>query len=205
MHKDQYLFKSTRPHYRAPTFSWASVDSSNGITYGETTDKGLLIKVKDYSLAYRTNDRFGLVTGGYISLSGMLKKAKLEGSREHSSTAYSWQIVKYDKPYGRKHFNLALDSCFDDTNFWPIFGPRGQIYCLIAARGIGTKYLICLLLQLKDRATGTYIRVGWTKISQYDQDSQKLIVEPTGEEAGMPCVSWDAEAGERGEHTIIVV
>jgi hypothetical protein len=70
---------NTRPtKYRAPTFSWASVETSRGITFPETTDKGLIVSVEVTRLTYLTaKDRFGLLTDGYVVLRGVLRKIEI--------------------------------------------------------------------------------------------------------------------------------
>ncbi len=67
-------FENTRPaEKRAPTFSWASVETERGVTFPETTDKGLLIQVQAGYLTYRTpGDKVGLLTDGYLVVKGVL-------------------------------------------------------------------------------------------------------------------------------------
>ncbi|KIW27878.1 uncharacterized protein PV07_07576 [Cladophialophora immunda] len=49
--------QNTRPElYRAPSFSWASVETPRGVTFPETTDKGILVEVQVVRLTYRTED-----------------------------------------------------------------------------------------------------------------------------------------------------
>ena len=58
--KGLFQYPSKRPpEYRAPSFSWAAVDSETGVTYGEITDQGLLIRVKEIKVTPVT-DEFGL-------------------------------------------------------------------------------------------------------------------------------------------------
>ncbi|KAM5374780.1 hypothetical protein ACJZ2D_006274 [Fusarium nematophilum] len=63
---------SVRPQpYRAPSFSWASVD---GLMFGApSTDVGMLIEVVDLHLDYVTDDATGLVKGGHLDLKGRLR------------------------------------------------------------------------------------------------------------------------------------
>ncbi|EXJ59980.1 hypothetical protein A1O7_04128 [Cladophialophora yegresii CBS 114405] len=77
--KNRQPFENTRPAaYRAPSFSWASVETPRGITFAETTDTGLLIEVEVVRLSYRTiEDLFGLITDGYIVVKGVLRKIEL--------------------------------------------------------------------------------------------------------------------------------
>jgi hypothetical protein len=71
--------ENTRPaEYRAPSFSWAAVESPRGITMGETTDENLLVDVAFVRLIYRTTqNKFGLLEDGYIVLRGVLRKIEL--------------------------------------------------------------------------------------------------------------------------------
>jgi Heterokaryon incompatibility protein (HET) len=73
-------FENTRPKaYRAPTFSWASVETERGITFPETTNnEELLVRVEIMRLTYKRNDNmFGLLTDGYVVLRGVLRKIDL--------------------------------------------------------------------------------------------------------------------------------
>ncbi|KAJ9623243.1 hypothetical protein H2203_006181 [Taxawa tesnikishii (nom. ined.)] len=78
--KDHEL--SQRPsEYRAPTFSWASVDGeiyySSGVGSAiEAT--GYLVTVEQIELDYVTNDTTGPLKGGYIRLGGTLKELRFE-------------------------------------------------------------------------------------------------------------------------------
>ncbi|KAK1982969.1 heterokaryon incompatibility protein [Colletotrichum cereale] len=63
---------STRPDiYRAPSFSWASVDGS--VKTAPSTDANLLIEVVGFHVDYVSVDTTGLVKGGYIDLKGQVK------------------------------------------------------------------------------------------------------------------------------------
>lgn len=85
-----------KPIYRAPSFSWASVETHRGVTYGEltydipylplraqVTDEDLrkdaiYMKVKIVRLAFkRKEDNFGIITDGYIVLKGVLRRVHL--------------------------------------------------------------------------------------------------------------------------------
>ncbi|KAK7885371.1 hypothetical protein LTR67_010549 [Exophiala xenobiotica] len=86
-------FENTRPaEKRAPTFSWASVETERGVTFPETTDKGLLIQVQVVRLTYRTpEDKFGLLTDGYLVVRGVLRKVQLvdcANDTAHSGSCY---------------------------------------------------------------------------------------------------------------------
>ena len=63
--------------YRAPTWSWASLDAGIDYRYGERMDKdSVLAKLVDAQLAYATQDDTGLVTGGRVRMQGRLCRAR---------------------------------------------------------------------------------------------------------------------------------
>ncbi|OAL26691.1 hypothetical protein AYO22_04044 [Fonsecaea multimorphosa] len=80
--KNRQPYENTRPkEYRAPSFSWASVETPRGITFPGTEDKELLVQVEVVRLSYRSeDDMFGLLTDGYLVLNGVLRKIELTDS-----------------------------------------------------------------------------------------------------------------------------
>ncbi|EPE33301.1 heterokaryon incompatibility protein [Glarea lozoyensis ATCC 20868] len=62
--------------YRAPSWSWASVDKTVRFDRVEKFERshksGLRCKLRDYSIDLATSDPFGQVSGGWIRLSGLL-------------------------------------------------------------------------------------------------------------------------------------
>jgi hypothetical protein len=152
--------------FRAPSFSWASVDAQtgpdgqpgNGITYGEVTDQDLLIKVgqgdegQGVVIKNQTANSFGLVAGGHIMVYGKLRRIKLfQGEKGRSY----WRLLDRDfvcpKLSEERHHNVYLDAPYDDEELLGIFGSE-KVYCLPAARGPRSednesKYIICLILR----------------------------------------------------------
>lgn len=84
--KDSQPFEKTRlegEDYRAPSFSWASIETPRGVTFPDTTDQGLLIRVLVVRLTYlRSEDKFGLLTGGYLVVRGVLRKIELHDTQQ---------------------------------------------------------------------------------------------------------------------------
>jgi hypothetical protein len=202
--KGIFLFDSKRPSsYRAPTFSWASVDAKGGIIYSEFTDQDLLIRVEDVNLSYRSEkNRFGVVTGGYIILSGVLKKIRMSDSKKN--TRYGWELLRNGQTFGRRYTVVYLDCPESNAD---IFGPDSEVYLLPAAKGDRKdhpKYLICLLLQLFDKESGTFKRIGLTRVSPY-LEGQEQVLEPSGDEKTVPCRKYNKDVGEAGEHIICVI
>jgi len=190
------------PPYRAPTFSWAAVDAPQGVKFSQITDQGLLFKVRFHNVSLeRKDNQFGLIANysksnpTYLELEGVLKRIEMEVIQSkvdgQESTRYGWRLVSV--PNGSKvstHRNVCLDSAMDDDSF---LGPDGHVYCM-PARKDSAGYLICLLLQLekKDkRETGSFRRVGVTKVPPYES-GQKMVLEISGDEATVPHSKWDA-------------
>ncbi|EXJ73751.1 uncharacterized protein A1O5_03513 [Cladophialophora psammophila CBS 110553] len=82
--KEAQPLENTRPEqYRAPSFSWASVETPRGVTFPETTDKGILVEVQVVRLSYRTeDDMFGILTDGYLVLKGVLRRIELTDTEQ---------------------------------------------------------------------------------------------------------------------------
>jgi hypothetical protein len=173
----QFFYPSHRPAdgYRAPSFSWAAVDAPRGITYGEITDQNLLIKVEEVKVFHpKDTDEFGLVSGGHVKLTGIMKKIQLEPLNDDR---YRWDLAGQPRDAAEAYSNVYLDSPKDDGG--DILGPNGRIYCL-PAREDARKYLICLLLQQDKKEKQKYRRIGLTKIPPYDKEGKKQVYDPFG-------------------------
>jgi hypothetical protein len=211
-----YDFHSERPgmdEYRAPSFSWAAIDSERGINYADVTDfgqdvqKDLHIKIETVILKYKTEDRFGMLTvGGFLELKGVLKKVNIVDSTMTSSprkgyTRYHWQLMRGGRILEETYKMVYLDAPSSDRKH--IIGPNRGVYCLPVCRDRATepKELICLLLQAVGGMPDTFRRIGLTKISRYHKEYQDEILELSGDENSMDCI-WDAEAGK---HTIRII
>ncbi|KAH6708824.1 heterokaryon incompatibility protein-domain-containing protein [Leptodontidium sp. MPI-SDFR-AT-0119] len=212
----KYLLDSKRPgieHYRAPSFSWAAIDSERGINYADVTDFGLdvetdlLIKIETVILKYKTDDRFGMLTGGFLRLKGVLKRIIIVDSTTTSSqrqgyTRYHWQLVRNGKTLPEPYKMIYLDAPYNDQEF--ICGPDRRTYCLPVCfdRSPEPKELICLLLQaVGDDMPDTFRRIGLTKISRYHKKDQGEILTISGEESSIDC-KWD---GRIGKHTLRII
>ncbi|KAF2194080.1 HET-domain-containing protein [Zopfia rhizophila CBS 207.26] len=189
------IFKNgaRRDPTRAPSFSWASVDTPHGILYGETTDYGrdraedLLFHVKAHQIFWQDpENKFGLIDNGKVILRvRYLRKIELKKLQPPHRVPYSWRLADGNSRHQRdltEHFNLYLDAPETDVE---IFQPDAKLYCMAAAFGERTvkkssRYLICLLLKLEGSSRGRkqFKRIGLTKLSNYaDQAGQKALRE----------------------------
>jgi len=163
---------------RAPSFSWASIDTPYGITYGDATDYGqgdgdpvqnpgrssdggisspsaeLLFKVVDHNITISDKQNaFGMVdVGGMLLLRPhFLRPIKLNRLEPAHRVPYSWYLADTDDP--AEHSNLYLDTPEADVD---IFKADAELFILPAAYGERTahkwdRYLFCLLLKLEKR------------------------------------------------------
>ena len=223
-----FTHPSSRPEaYRAPSFSWASVNAQNGngITYGEVTDKDILIDIVDVHPKQKA-EQVGLVSEGHIELWGKLRKIEL---RRSINGRHCWYLKdrKIDNPginlrklHEETHTNVYLDCPSKDDVFSQpeSRSPRDDTYCLPVSRGERveideSKYLFCLLLQLVPKGDrqfmgpGTFRRIGMTKLSPWaDKLAHEYILEHSPADVELPHQD-SKESGYRdtGEHRICII
>jgi hypothetical protein len=164
-----------RDAIRAPSFSWASIDSPHGITYADVTDYKRTVTSRIRTRAQdHTEEPLLHVRGHYINLSdksnkfGMVDQGSLfvkprflraiELRRLHPrlSVPYSWRLrpdytVHQTSAQHLEHANLYLDAPESDVD---IFYDDADLHCMPVAYGERTvrepfRYLYCLLLKYK--------------------------------------------------------
>ncbi|KAJ0110083.1 hypothetical protein J7T55_014886 [Diaporthe amygdali] len=152
-------YPSRRPkEYRAPSFSWASIDAQygNGITCGDVLNpEGILVKVpqddaitdsemdtnvwrKSVFVRCKTENEFGLVTGGHIRLEAYLYPVKLEREGTH----YYWSLgvgnSASDEVRKERHYNVCLDCPGDDDQHSRLTKSE-EIHCMPVAVRLSRK------------------------------------------------------------------
>lgn len=227
---------STRPceqQSRAPSFSWASVDThmGNGVVYGEVTDRGLKIEIVRVEVEAESSERpYGLIKeGGSIWIWGVLRPVRLFlfTSYEHGMSAkkcvnelkpniapactahVGWKLKGIGKGdlEAEEHANVSLD-CFSQDRHQVL--DSGRMFCMPAAIGDrinGEEYLICLLLQEMTGRKGTFRRIGLTKLSPWGDKlayRQMLDLFP-GIDEYMPCLEYSETRKAEGRHLIRLV
>jgi heterokaryon incompatibility protein (HET) len=185
--------QAKRDPSRAPSFSWAALDTPYGIVYGETTDYGrdraeeLLFEVKNYQLTYMDQENtFGLIEGSssHIVVKPLhLRQIKLRKLQPPQGVPYCWHLIdNAGNQTSTDHFNIYLDAPGTDVD---IFQKEATLFCMPAAFGDRTvkkssRYLICLLLKLEKTIQSVmhFKRFGLTKLSNYaDREGQKALRE----------------------------
>lgn len=82
--------KASRPViYRAPSWSWASLDSDY-LTWLEPGSENHPAGILDYHLLYRSDDIFGEVVDGYLDIEAPIKQGWLVPSRTHPEHFDFW-------------------------------------------------------------------------------------------------------------------
>jgi hypothetical protein len=200
---------SSRPTtYRAPTWSWASVDGV--VTTGTVREHHLTIQVDDVILTYATDDITGLVTGGWIDLCGSLKPMRLI-RRELYGKSKIWSIEvnntivrpqdesleEYERLGPFLHFDVppSGDDAFESDN-------AAQRLFFLACRvpSDDDTYIPVLLLRLADPDKTLFERIGLA--ISLSHDGQEMLLADIDEEVkiGLPCLRF-----ENGLHTIRIV
>jgi hypothetical protein len=147
---------------RAPSFSWASIDTPHGITYPDVTDYGparvhkprtraqdqneeLMLEVLNHHVKLSDKDNeFGMVEQGRLLIRPRyLRAIKLRRLHPPLRVPYSWSLESSESPpevleatsrsaRHLEHANLYLDAPESDVD---IFLDDAQLYCMPVAYG----------------------------------------------------------------------
>lgn len=159
-------FPSVRPEmYRAPSFSWASVDGK--INFSHSTAKDIFIRVEEVHLEHVTNDTTGLATGGHIKVRGVLRPFKyvfhpgVPGQTEPIDLK-RWQVIVNDMPVEYFSTERGITQSpivkFDVNDIdIAVQNEAGSMFYL---RSQGGRYDQYLLLLRVDQDSNTFRRIG---------------------------------------------
>lgn len=156
---------TSRVHpYRAPSFSWASLDAPILVpTYWKHEHE--LLRVLDVSITTLTDDTTGQVTGGYLRLQGYLKKLEL-----------SKKISKWKDRVGLRFDTVEVIPSMNLYYIW-----------VVKSQAVFREGLILKPTTSPDFC-GVYERVGhivcWSEIP---------LEVPQENEAQIPCESYDKD------------
>ena len=198
--------------YRAPSWSWASVDGEVTPGYLDVGAGDILVNVVDVQLDYVTDDKTGLVRGGWLRLRGALKHLallpRLSPSSRNSGVQDNWIMV-----VNRTRVSVESESemrelqphVFLDTEqqYRDLADPQqpedGNIYCMPVRKREGDQGSIyVLILKLHDREKGIFRRIGLAR--GWGADVQQKIMAPSTEESKFPCDSY-----QDGLHAIYII
>lgn len=210
--KDSFFeHPSTDPDkYRAPSFSWASINAEkgHGVTYADITDRDLFIEVESVTITLESDaDEYGMISSGDLILRGKLRKTTFH---KKPKGRFGWKLVDREELDAEEHTNVYLDCPTRDSQH--IQGPEAGVYVVPAAKGERTaseesKYLTCLILQLvKGHERGpAFKRIGLTKLSPWADNKalrDQKILEVFPSDIDMPHQGYDAETGM---HRILII
>lgn len=183
---------SNRPmHYRAPSFSWASVDGCIGT--GRLSEDSSLCSIEDVKIEYATEDTTGVVTGGYLILKSTLKRLHLRSAGKLDAYLMNINgrdmVRNSDKEANGPTCQIRLDVCKPDFNaenetrtlfLAPIRGPHDSrsSWAPPSLRG----------LVLQHQGGGEFFRIGvWStdKAEEFD-----FIQAHHGNEGSLPCLAY---------------
>ena len=192
-------FNANRPacrpsEYRAPSFSWASIDGV--VQPGYSSDKDLLIEVLTVELQHVTADVTGLVQSGSLLLKCQLQKLSM---RRNTRTDNSFIMTVNGTEAGKDEAFLGNPTVYPDereSNFNPEAVDQSTLYCVPATY---TRYsLYVLLLHCVDAPGGVYRRFGLASCDTFRNIA--VLRNPPADPTAFPAVAF-----ENGLHTIRLI
>jgi hypothetical protein len=158
--------------YRAPTWSWASVDGPvlyPCVVY-RPDEKDILIKVEDAKVDLLSNDHpFGPVKGGYIEVSGHLARVSVHSKKDPEIICPAYNLKVYvDYKSSLRGIDLSprgsttvhKDSSFENGE--PVLGSYEDLYFLPirSIRYEGEPSITGIILEAVWGREGTFQRFG---------------------------------------------
>ena len=187
--------------YRAPTWSWASLDG--GSWPSARPQNGCLIKVDDVHINYATSDKTGGITDGWLRLRGFLLEAKLVKSKKHESAFDLYlegvKLAATLTTDNRVTPDVRLDVSDDSADCKGVEGVEGRVFSMVGHGGTTDNCMVLLLFKIVDEQRGIFKRIGVVLIYIPDQEEE---IKSTRRDPGMPplpCADF-----KDGKHTIIV-
>jgi hypothetical protein len=192
--------------YRAPSWSWASVDGPVRPGTAVIDVESLLIKVEEVHLSYRTGDTTGQVTGGWLRLRGILKELKLV--RRPSGILDGWWDMYLD---GVKVAILSDDFTLGGLRLDEFGGDFDEEYgnALLFAMcahktqrsdGMIDRQMFILLFRLVNREQAVFERIGVLETFDEEVETEVLKTQRPADAPPIPCLEF-----RDGMHTICVI
>ena len=147
--------------YRAPSWTWASMDGMVLYPVASRSSKDTCVEVIDISIKYKT-DPYGLVESGNLKLRGFLVKGMLHRSKEH------WDRTSCTVT--GLHSEFTIGSASFDERLPQVDGVLEEIYCLPVVETVDRMEGL-LLRAMEEIGRGVFRRLGSFQISRWDQVS----------------------------------
>jgi hypothetical protein len=199
---------SSRPvRYRAPSWSWASIDGPVCTWWTLMCSKNLVqVEVKDVVLIHATEDPTGAVTGGWLDLRGSLKPIEL--CAKDYGYGFKWFIIIGDHIISNEDRSIEESErrspfiYFDvaPTNKSAFEKDYAEKRLFFMPHIVRSPSMFGLLLRLVDVEKKTFERFGIFRCRKFQ--GRELMEAELDEEtkASLPCLRY-----EDGLHTIRIV
>jgi hypothetical protein len=194
------VYAEPRPTvYRAPSWSWASVDGA--VMPGNFAE--MLAHIVDVDIRHATEDSTGLITSGWLDLRGQLKRVVLSDAEKLGQND-SWHEIIIPLSSGLQITASVLPDVepFKDQVIVDDSG-NGRLFCMPIAKGHkGDPWM--LLLRVVDAQKGVFQRFGLASLYDLPNGAgySHQLLEDMGEEseAELPCLEY-----RNGLHTIRII
>jgi hypothetical protein len=201
---------STRPlPYRAPTWSWLSVDGIVLVDYSSQGSRHA--EILEVDMEYQTAETIGLILRGSITLRGRLQTLQLHlneadyvTNNYHKQSKPDWKLTaggrKLLSPFPDDHeFDTYLDV--PQSDFSHDHNAKA-LFLMAIDNNPDRGYADMLLLKCMDRNKAIFHRFGVAMLDTENfPDIWSAIQAHNEDEAGLPCLAYDSE---RHLHTIIL-
>lgn len=193
--------------YRAPSWSWASVDGE--ISPDNVSDQDLTIKVEDVHIEYATDDTTGVVTGGWLDLTGSLKPMRLGHldfiGKRHYTIVINNQVLRPRDETLEEDFRvdplLDLDVPPKSDEIFDADNTEQRLFFMICRMPSSDgKFMQILLLRLTDLNTNLFERIGFAQSIVPECQDTLLADLDESTKRSLPCSRY-----ANGLHTIRLI
>jgi hypothetical protein len=190
--------------YRAPSWSWASIDRPVQFHARSVYDE-FLFHIDDVHVTHATEDVTGAVTSAWLELRVQLKPAYLHAparsndidmDAQHPTTMEEVSKLRIEEiMLDNPHSDVtAVSEGEDDQRLFYI--PAGKIRQDLAPNSINF-----LILRVVDKASGTFERIGYAVYLGVKEGVEALLADlGEDEKESLPCVRY-----KDGLHTIRII
>ena len=195
----RYDSPGTRPHeYRAPSWSWASVNpqTDGGLTAGRSYDMGIVAKMVEANIESPGQDTTGQVTRGHLRLRGPLCTAQFQPRKDTNLRRHSRVCVRMG---GLEMSGVVYEDVLGELQASDQTTGGHQYHVFVIEHQSGNpKTLAGLILQPTGLQTGQFRRRGLVHLSLIEAET---TIPEIGQE---PWLQYEASHGD-DNYTITVV
>jgi len=175
--------------YRAPSFSWASVDAI--VEWPDDKEYKTFAEVVEISTSPITTDMYGAVNDGYMILKSLLKSLSL--TPEKNGKGFRVEIPGISiRPWPTAYMDSSGIEVKPGDIFFVFFllvkTKWSDVFEGLVIQPTGTR--------------GTFRRVGIVTMREVKPDLHQDLIKPVSDASTLPCISYDEASGK---HTIRIV